>query len=80
MNAGFRLCSEISAPPDLMLLSACRVAERVTHVNMRSPSAPCRQTDPGGSFLGATALHDAVRKVTSKPVQFVINTGGQDRR
>jgi glyoxylase-like metal-dependent hydrolase (beta-lactamase superfamily II) len=36
--------------------------------------------DPGGSFLGAAALHDAVRKVTSKPVKFVINTGSQDHR
>jgi glyoxylase-like metal-dependent hydrolase (beta-lactamase superfamily II) len=36
--------------------------------------------DPGGSFLGAAAIHDLVRKVTSKPVKFVINTGGQDHR
>ncbi len=36
--------------------------------------------DPGGSFKGAEALHAAARKVTDKPVKFVINTGGQDHR
>lgn len=36
--------------------------------------------DPGGSWKGAMALHDAVRKVTDKPVRYVINTGGQDHR
>ena len=36
--------------------------------------------DPGGSFKGAMALHDAVRSVTDQPVTHVINTGGQDHR
>jgi len=36
--------------------------------------------DPGGSFQGAAALHDAIRTVTDQPVVFVINTGGQDHR
>lgn len=36
--------------------------------------------DPGGSYKGAAALHDAVRAVTDKPVRFVIDTGGQDHR
>jgi glyoxylase-like metal-dependent hydrolase (beta-lactamase superfamily II) len=36
--------------------------------------------DPGGSWKGAEALHAAVRKVTDKPVKFVIDTGGQDHR
>lgn len=36
--------------------------------------------DPGGSYKGAEALHAAVRKVTDRPVKFVINTGGQDHR
>ena len=36
--------------------------------------------DPGGSWNGAEALNAAVLKVTDKPVQFVINTGGQDHR
>lgn len=36
--------------------------------------------DPGGSWNGAEALHVAVRKVTDKPVKFVVNTGGQDHR
>ena len=36
--------------------------------------------DPGGSYKGAAMLHDAVRKITDQPVQYVINTGGQDHR
>jgi glyoxylase-like metal-dependent hydrolase (beta-lactamase superfamily II) len=36
--------------------------------------------DPGGSYKGAEALHAVVRKVTDKPVKFVVNTGGQDHR
>lgn len=36
--------------------------------------------DPGGSWQGAKALHDAVRSVTDAPVRYVINTGGQDHR
>jgi len=36
--------------------------------------------DPGGSWQGAAALHDAIRTVTDQPVVHVINTGGQDHR
>ena len=36
--------------------------------------------DPGGSWRGAEALHDAIRSVTSQRVTHVINTGGQDHR
>ena len=36
--------------------------------------------DPGGSWRGAAALHEAVRNVTEQPVTHVINTGGQDHR
>ncbi len=36
--------------------------------------------DPGGSWRGAEALHDAIRSVTDRPVTHVINTGGQDHR
>ena len=36
--------------------------------------------DTGGSWLGAEALHAAVREITDKPVKFVINSGGQDHR
>ena len=36
--------------------------------------------DPGGSWRGAEALHDAIRSVTDQPVTRVINTGGQDHR
>lgn len=36
--------------------------------------------DPGGSWKGAEALHDAIRTVTDQPVAYVINTGGQDHR
>ena len=36
--------------------------------------------DPGGSWRGAEALHDAIRSVTDQSVTHVINTGGQDHR
>jgi glyoxylase-like metal-dependent hydrolase (beta-lactamase superfamily II) len=36
--------------------------------------------DSGASFQGAKQIHDAVKKVTSQPVKWVINTGGQDHR
>ena len=36
--------------------------------------------DPGGSYKGAMALHEAIRTITDKPVTHVINTGGQDHR
>lgn len=36
--------------------------------------------DPGGSYHGAQALHEAIRTVSNQPVRFVINTGGQDHR
>jgi glyoxylase-like metal-dependent hydrolase (beta-lactamase superfamily II) len=36
--------------------------------------------DTGASKLGAQAIHAAVRKVTSKPVIWAVNTGGQDHR
>ena len=36
--------------------------------------------DPGGSWLGAEALHAAIQSVTDQPVTHVLNTGGQDHR
>ncbi len=36
--------------------------------------------DPGGSYLGAEAIHTAIKSVTAVPVKMVINTGGQDHR
>jgi len=36
--------------------------------------------DSGGSAKGAAAIHDRIRTVTDKPVEVVINTGGQDHR
>lgn len=36
--------------------------------------------DSGASFQGAKLIHDAVKRVTSQPVKWVINTGGQDHR
>ncbi len=36
--------------------------------------------DPGGSFLGARQIHEAVKTLTDQPVRLVINTGGQDHR
>lgn len=36
--------------------------------------------DPGGTWAGASMLHDVVRDLTDQPVVYVINTGGQDHR
>jgi len=36
--------------------------------------------DPGGSYLGAKQIHNAIKGLTDKPVKLVINTGGQDHR
>lgn len=36
--------------------------------------------DSGATFEGARQIHAAVRRVTSQPVRWVINTGGQDHR
>jgi glyoxylase-like metal-dependent hydrolase (beta-lactamase superfamily II) len=36
--------------------------------------------DSGASFNGARQVHEAVRRVTTQPVRWVINTGGQDHR
>ena len=36
--------------------------------------------DSGASFQSARKIHAAVKKVTSRPVRWVINTGGQDHR
>jgi glyoxylase-like metal-dependent hydrolase (beta-lactamase superfamily II) len=36
--------------------------------------------DSGATFQGARQIHEAVKRVTSLPVRWVINTGGQDHR
>jgi glyoxylase-like metal-dependent hydrolase (beta-lactamase superfamily II) len=36
--------------------------------------------DSGATFQSARKIHEAVKKVTSQPVKWVINTGGQDHR
>ena len=36
--------------------------------------------DSGATFQSARQIHEAVRRVTSQPVRWVINTGGQDQR
>lgn len=36
--------------------------------------------DGGATFEGARQIHEAVRRVTTQPVRWVINTGGQDHR
>lgn len=36
--------------------------------------------DSGPSYQVAKAMHAAIRKITSQPVKYVVNTGGQDHR
>ena len=36
--------------------------------------------DSGPSYQVAQAMHDAIKKITSQPVKYVINSGGQDHR
>lgn len=36
--------------------------------------------DTGGSWNGASALHETIREITDQPVKIVINSGGQDHR
>ncbi|MFN3631019.1 MAG: MBL fold metallo-hydrolase, partial [Casimicrobiaceae bacterium] len=36
--------------------------------------------DSGASLLGARKIAEAAKKVTSQPIRWVINTGGQDHR
>ena len=36
--------------------------------------------DSGATFRSARDIHAAIRAVTSQPVRWVINTGGQDHR
>ena len=36
--------------------------------------------DSGGSYKGAKRIHEVIKTITSKPVRFVINSGGQDHR
>jgi len=46
-----------------------------------TPRARCWWlVDSGASFPGARQIHESVKKVTSQPVKWVINTGGQDHR
>ena len=36
--------------------------------------------DPGGTYVGATKIHEVIKTVSTLPVKYVINTGGQDHR
>ncbi|NNJ91162.1 MAG: MBL fold metallo-hydrolase [Gammaproteobacteria bacterium] len=36
--------------------------------------------DPGATYKGAQMIHTAIRKITSQPIKWVINSGGQDHR
>jgi len=36
--------------------------------------------DPGGTYLGAKKIHYVIKTVSTLPVKYVINTGGQDHR
>ncbi len=43
-------------------------------------SAGALLIDSGATFQSAQKIHAAIRKVTTQPVKWVINTGGQDHR
>lgn len=36
--------------------------------------------DSGSTYLVAKAMHQAIKKITTQPIKYVINTGGQDHR
>ncbi len=36
--------------------------------------------DSGGSYAGAKAIHQAIKKISDKSIKWVVNTGGQDHR
>jgi len=36
--------------------------------------------DSGATFASARKIHEAIRRVTSQPLRWVVNTGGQDHR
>ena len=36
--------------------------------------------DPGGTYLGAKKIHEVIKGISTLPVKYVINTGGQDHR
>ena len=36
--------------------------------------------DPGGSWMGAAEIENAIATITDQPVKYIINTGGQDHR
>ena len=50
------------------------------NVGLVVTSAGAVLIDSGATFESARQIHEAVRRVTSQPVRWVINTGGQDHR
>ncbi|TCP60740.1 glyoxylase-like metal-dependent hydrolase (beta-lactamase superfamily II) [Rhodovulum bhavnagarense] len=36
--------------------------------------------DPGATWEGAATIHETVRQITDQPIEYVVNTGGQDHR
>jgi glyoxylase-like metal-dependent hydrolase (beta-lactamase superfamily II) len=36
--------------------------------------------DAGGSWIGAEKIHETIKQISTLPIKFVINTGGQDHR
>ena len=36
--------------------------------------------DPGGTYLGAKKIHEVIKSISTLPIKYVINTGGQDHR
>ena len=59
--------------------SATNLANNATFGLVMTPEGAVLM-DPGGSYKGAMALHEAIRTITDQPVTHVINTGGQDHR
>jgi hypothetical protein len=66
----------------LILTFACVVATGILAANIGLVVTPAGAVliDSGATFQSARQIAEAARKVTSQPIKWVINTGGQDHR